>query len=270
MKTLNSQSMHTIIDPMRAQAMHAALDRSDAAPSTDDPLPRFWHWSQFWDIAPPDHLGRDGHPKTGGFIPDMGLPRRMWAGGALEFSQPILIGQAATRHSEILDVQKKTGQTGPLAFVTVSHQIIQNEKVCVREQQNLVYREDPDPNAKQAEAPIAPTDEEKVVGYTVTTTDLFRYSALTFNGHRIHYDLEYAKQVEGYPGLIIHGPLLAQRLIELAEDMLGGLKSFSFRAVSPVFHFERFEACANHSENGLSMFIRAPDGRLAMTAEARI
>ena len=248
--------------------MHAVLGRDGPVPEVGDPLPHFWHWTQFWTISAADGLGRDGHPKVGGFIPDMGLPRRMWAGGSLEFLEPLRVGAEAKRVSTIANVVRKDGRSGPLAFVTVAHVISSGGTVCVKERQDLVYREDVDPDAPPVAITSAPVDEHVKRVHSVTTTDLFRYSALTFNGHRIHYDLDYARDVEGYPGLVTHGPLLAQWLIALAERELSHLARFSFRAVAPVFHFEVVEVCAKRAGEGLEMWVRGPDGRLAMTAEA--
>lgn len=254
------------IDPGRAEAMAATLGVT--VPGIGEPLPPFWHWSQFWVAEPPWNLGRDGHPAAGGFLPDVGLPRRMWAGGAIEFHAPLKIGAEATRTSIVRDVVRKTGRTGPLAFVRVEHRITSEGTLCITEEQQLVFRNDPEPDAPVSEPEAAPKNESVSVSHRVTTTDLFRYSALTFNGHRIHYDVAYAREVEGYPGLVTHGPLLAQRLIELAARELGGLSRFSFRARAPLFHFEGFEACARPDEDGLSLWIRGEDGRLAMTARA--
>lgn len=265
---MSSQIETVQIDPLRVRAMHAALGMSGPPPTVGDALPHFWHWGQFWDIFSPDKLGRDGHSKVGDFIPDMGLPRRMWAGGTLEFRHPLVVGQTAERSSRIAQSTRKTGKTGPLAFVTVNHEMRMDGRLCVAEQQDLVYRQDPTPSDPKPVPPMAPTDETNRRRYEVTTTDLFRYSALTFNGHRIHYDLEYAQKIECYPGLIVHGPLLAQRMIELAQELLGGINQFSFRAVSPIFHFEAFEICAKSADSELDMWVRGPDGRLAMTGKA--
>lgn len=268
MKKENHQTETVRIDPVRAHAMHAMLGCLGDPPNPGDPLPHFWHWGQFWTIIPGAGLGRDGHPKLGGFIPDMGMPRRMWAGGALEFERPLIVGETAVRESTVTNNAKKAGRSGPLAFVTVEHRISSCDQLCVKERQDLVYREDPDPDAPLPPVTQARDDETVSRSHAVSTTDLFRYSALTFNGHRIHYDLDYAREVEGYPGLITHGPLLAQRMIELAQDTLGSVSRFSFRAVSPLFHFEGFEVCANESGDGLELWVRGPDGRLAMTGKA--
>ncbi|MGG7645206.1 FAS1-like dehydratase domain-containing protein [Rhodovulum sp. YNF3179] len=262
------QTRIDVMDPARAAALHAALGRPGPAPEAGDPLPPFGHHLHFWEARPPAALGRDGHPATGGFIPDLGLPRRMWAGGRLDFAAPVRLGAAAERISTIARVTRKRGRTGPLAFVTLRHEIRQHGRVCVTEDQDLVYREDPDPSAPAPVAPAAPTDEDVAERATYDTTLLFRYSALTFNGHRIHYDLAYCREVEGYPGLVVHGPLLAQQLMLMAEARLDGLARFSFRATAPLFHFETATLCARTAEDGLALWVRGSDGRLCLTAEA--
>ncbi|MXU64152.1 FAS1-like dehydratase domain-containing protein [Oceanomicrobium pacificus] len=265
---MTRQTIHDRIDPMRVAAMHATLGRDGPPPATGDALPPFWHWAGFWDCQPPDRLGRDGHPALGGFLPDLGLPRRMWAGGRLRFLGPLRIGEAATRASRILKIAEKTGRSGPLAFVTVEHRIMQGDRVALTEEQDLVYREDPVPGAPQPQPAAAPTDEVQATRHKGDPVTLFRYSALTFNGHRIHYDRDYCRDVEGYPGLVVHGPLLAQMLVDRADATLGGLASFAFRAMAPVFDGEPFEVCHRPEGDGLALWIRGADGRLAMQATA--
>ena len=260
--------MTAVIDPMRVAAMHATLGRDGRAPRIGESLPPFWHWAMFWIVEPPGRLGRDGHPAAGTVLPDTGLPRRMWAGGEIEFLAPVIVGQPAERRTVTGAVAKKTGRSGPLAFVRIEHEVHAGGALAIREAQDLVFREDEGQGARP-EAVMAATNEEMRRDFSVTTTDLFRYSALTFNGHRIHYDVEYARQVEGYAGLVVHGPLLAQRLIEMAADELGPRFAFAFRARAPVFHTEGFSACARGDGDGLELWVRAEDGRLAMTASAR-
>jgi len=260
------------MDPARAAALHAALGREGPSPQAGDPLPPFWHWLYFWDARPPSALGRDGHPKLGGFLPDMGLPRRMWAGGRLSFRCPVLLGAPARKRSTIAAATRKEGRSGPLAFLTVRHEITGASGVGVVEEQDIVYREDPAPGAPAPTSEAARTDEAYRRRWTANSTLLFRYSALTFNGHRIHYDLDYCREVEGYPGLVVHGPLLATLMLELAAAVLPGrLASFAFRARSPVFHTEAFEVCAKPlfkgAEGDIALWVRAEDGRLAMTGE---
>ncbi|WP_270725022.1 FAS1-like dehydratase domain-containing protein [Shimia sp. Alg240-R146] len=253
-----------VLDPARAQAFLTALGRDDEVSAGDALLP-FFHQLYFWDAQLPSALGRDGHPKVGGIIPDMGLPRRMWAGGQLEFFSPLCAGELATKNTTLKAATTKQGRTGPLAFVTLCHEVTQGGKVCVRESQDLVYREDPDPTVPMPAVPMARTDEMFAETWSFDSTLLFRYSALTFNGHRIHYDLDYARDVEGYGGLVVHGPLLAQLLMLIAERQLGTLKRFTFRAVSPLMHIETATLC--WARDG-TCWVRGPDGRQIMTAKA--
>lgn len=252
-----------LVDPARADALAVTLGLPDRF-ATGDALPPFFHQIYFWEPQPAEALGRDGHPKTGvGLIPDMGLPRRMWAGGRFEFAAPFRAGVPAEKVSSIETTTRKDGRTGPLAFVTLRHDISQDGTLCIREFQDLVYREDPSPGAPAPVTRAAPADAqgEEV---SVTTTTLFRYSALTFNGHRIHYDLDYAREVEMYPGLVTHGPLIAQHLMLKAVRELGSLAGFSFRAASPLAHYEALTLC----RSGQELWARAPDGRVVMEAVA--
>lgn len=252
------------MDPGHAAALQVALGQSPDIIAGSS-LPPFFHQLYFWTPQPPDRLGRDGHPRVGqGLIPDMGLPRRMWAGGRLRFHRPLLAGVPAEKESRVESVERKEGRSGPLAFVTLAHRVMQEGAVTVEEWQDLVYREDPDPAAPAPVPPRARTDESEAREVSFDSTLLFRYSALTLNGHRIHYDLDYARDVEGYRGLVVHGPLLAQLLMLMATDILGPLATFSFRAYSPLIHFETAELC--HKDGAL--WVRGPNGRQCMTAEA--
>ena len=195
----------------------------------------------------------------------MGLPRRMWAGGRLIFHAPLLAGIEAEKHSSVEAATPKTGRTGPLAFVTLRHEMWQDGQLAVTEYQDLVYREDPNPSMPAPNRLEAPGSEDNSELWNFSSTLLFRYSALTFNGHRIHYDLDYCRDVEGYTGLVVHGPLLAQLLMLKAIKELGQLSEFSFRAVSPVLHTETATLCRKDT----LLWVRGQDGRLCMEAEAR-
>ncbi|WP_425046706.1 acyl dehydratase [Primorskyibacter sp. S87] len=252
------------LDPARAVAFQVAMGETPAIEIGSD-LPPFFHQLYFWSPRPPSKLGRDGHPETGqGLIPDLGLPRRMWAGGQLRFDKPLRAGIPAERCSILQEVTRKSGRTGPLAFVTLRHEFRQEDRLCLTEWQDLVYRQDPDPNAPLPVPPPARTDETDCENVSYDSTFLFRYSALTFNGHRIHYDLDYARDVEGYAGLVVHGPLLAQQLMLMARNLLGPLREFAFRASSPLMHFETAELC----RNGQEFWVRGPGGRQCMQAKA--
>ncbi len=253
-----------VLDPARATALQSALGQAPTI-KAGSPLPPFFHQLYFWSPHLPNALGRDGHPQVGqGLIPDLGLPRRMWAGGRLQFHRPFVAGVFAERRSVRESVTAKTGRTGPLAFVTLRHEMWQKDTLCITEWQDLVYREDPSTEVLSPEAPIARTDELDRREVEFDTTLLFRYSALTFNGHRIHYDVDYARGVEGYSGLVVHGPLLAQFLMLFATESIGPLAEFSFRASSPLMHFETATLC----RNGHKLWVRGPAGRQCMTATA--
>ena len=261
--TENVQTLNDVIDPARARAMQTLLGQG-ATIATEDTLPAFFHQLYFWDPQPPSRLGRDGHPKVGGIIPDMGLPCRMWAGGRLEITAALRAGVPAERRTILEKAERKEGRTGKLGFVTLRHEIRQEGKLCVTDWQDLVYRQDPDPDAPVPVPPKARRDEVARESVTFNSTLLFRYSALTFNGHRIHYDSDYAKTVEGYNGLVVHGPLLAQHLILLAENQLGSVRNFAFRATAPLLHSEEATFCWR---DGIA-WVRGPDGRQCMIAAA--
>lgn len=250
------------MDPARAAALHAVLGLDGPPPAAGDPLPPFFHQIYFWDVHAPQDLGPDGHPRTGGLIPDMGLPRRMWAGGRLTFHQPLRAGVLAEKTTLLAGFARKTGRTGQLGLVTLRHVIRQKGAPVLTEEQDLIYREAARPGEMSPDPPKATGQAHVSAPLDFDTTLLFRYSALTMNGHRIHYDLEHARS-EGYPGLVVHGPLLAQWLILLAAAQ-SPLRSFGFRATAPLFHFEQAEVCAD----GRLLWVRGPGNRLCMEARA--
>lgn len=255
-----------VMDPDRARALQATLGRvPDLA--AGDALPTFYHQVYFWTALPPDRLGRDGHPARGlGVIPDLGLPRRMWAGGRMVFHTPLRLGRPADCRTELVSAVEKRGRTGPLGLVTIRLTYAQDGVDCLTDERDLIYREDARPDAPAPHYPRAPDGTESERALTFDTTLLFRYSALTFNGHRIHYDLDYATGVEGYSGLVVHGPLQAQYLIDMATEELGPLKAFRFRATAPLMHVETATAC----RSGTRLWVRGPDGRMCLEAEATV
>lgn len=221
-------------------ALAATVDDRVIAVEEGKPLPPGWHWLFFLEAKPPSELGVDGHPRRGGFLPPVPLPRRMWAGGRLEFVRPLEIGQVITRESEIVSVEPKTGRSGTLVFVTVRHTVQAAGSTAIVEEQDIVYRDaakkgDPLPPGK--EAPSTAQWKREVMPDAVM---LFRYSALTFNGHRIHYDRDYATGEEHYPGLVVHGPLQATLLLDLCRHNSSvSLKKFEYRAQHPIFAGEK-------------------------------
>src|SRR6266540_7141527 len=255
-------------------ALSATLDRDDPRPSDGNPVPPGWHWIFFLEAKPPSELGPDGHPKRGGFLPPVPLPRRMWAGGRLEFRHPLRVGEAIERVSRIVSVVKKDGRTGPLVFVLVRHEIRNADGLAITEEHDIVYRDNSgpaDPVPKPQPAPAQPAWRRDIVPDDVL---LFRYSALTFNGHRIHYDRRYVTEVEGYPGLIVHGPLLATLLLDLVRSQRPDavVRRYEFRAVRPLFDIHVFDVCGEPSAHGTSVRLWAKDheGWLAMEASAEL
>lgn len=263
----STQTVEDLLDPGRARALHAALDLEGDPPGAGDALPHFWHKIYFWDIHPGSGLGRDGHGKKGSFIPDTGLPRRMWAAGGLVFHAPVILGEKAKRISRVDSVTRKEGRSGPLAFARVHHRIMQGGKLRVEEIQDLVFRKEHSPEDPAPAPPPAPADEDLSTMVSFSPPLLFRYSALTFNGHRIHYDRDYCKEVEGYEGLIVHGPLQAQLLINLALRRIPDLMRFAFQATAPLYDFEPADLCLKSREDGLDLWVRGP-GKMCMTAMA--
>jgi len=252
-------------------AMSATLDRNDPEPRPGDALPPGWHWLYFLETKPASELGPDGHPKRGGFLPPVPLPRRMWAGGRIEFLRPLRIGDAIRRDSEIISVEPKHGRSGDLVFVTVRHTISADNEVAVREEHDIVYRDaarpgDPPPQAKPA--PASAAWQRSLIGDPVL---LFRYSALIFNAHRIHYDLDYVRNEEHYPGLIVHGPLQTTLLLDLCRrHEHRPVKRLEYRALHPVFHTERFTVNGNPAPDGATaeLWTANAAGDYAMTGTA--
>jgi 3-methylfumaryl-CoA hydratase len=259
------------VNTVTANALAATLDR----PFGFEPgasLPPLWHWAYFWTAAPQSELGPDGHPQRGGFLPPVPLPRRMWAGGRLTFTRPLTVDAEATRTSRVMSVATKNGTTGPLVFVTVRHELAQDGNLCVTEEHDIVYRDLPAPGAAAPAPKMAPPDAAWSRTITPDPVLLFRYSALTFNGHRIHYDRSYVTEVEGYPGLIVHGPLIATLLADLLQRNMpdARMASFSFRAVGSLFDIEPFTVCGTPDPDGRTVRLWAKNmrGELAMQAEA--
>jgi 3-methylfumaryl-CoA hydratase len=242
-----TETSETEIGPARVAQLAVTLDMpKPAQPSVDrgDLLPPLWHWLGWTPDTPISGLGQDGHPARGGFLPPVPLERRMWAGGRLVFHAPIAIGTPLLRRSEIVAITEKTGSVGPMVFVTVRHEIEADGTPAITEEQDIVFVAMPDRFVPPPpiSAPEAPVWE---VAVPLTTARLFRFSAVTFNAHRIHYDFDYATHVEKYPGLVVHGPLQAILLMEAARAERGGAmpKAFRFRGVRPLFHFDTLRLC---------------------------
>lgn len=265
-----TESRSDEVTPAPIAALSATLDRDDPFPRAGDPLPPLWHWLYLVPIPLQSELGPDGHAQRGGFLPPVPLPRRMFAGDRVQFHRPLRVGETISRLSRIIDVNCKQGRTGPLVFVVVRHEISHRQGVAVVEEHDIVYRENPKPSEPAPPPQRPPSGASWTREIRPEETLLFRYSALTFNGHRIHYDRRYATQVEGYPGLVVHGPLIATLLLELLRRNVAdvNLASLSFRAVRPLFDTAPFSVSGKVASDGKTAQLWASDseGWLAMDA----
>jgi 3-methylfumaryl-CoA hydratase len=262
-----SQSQTDVIDAVRSRALLSVLGYQEDV-ALGDALHLLHHWLYFWEPLAPIDLGEDGHPKRGGFLPPVELPRRMWAGGRLIFHQPLCIGQSVQRISTIKAVSSKAGRSGELVFATVRHEISGPLGPAITEEQDLVYCEKAvTPSAPSARTPYASQSADWREIVSVDPILLFRYSALTFNSHRIHYDQPYATAVEGYPGLIVHGPLQATLLASLFVRHLPAEPSrFEFKGQAPASATSPLRICGKQTLTGASLWSEQ-DGRRCMSAE---
>jgi 3-methylfumaryl-CoA hydratase len=271
-----TETVTDLVTPTPYAALSATLDRTPERPPTGTELPPLWHWLYFLPLYRQSEVGPDGHAKRGGFLPPVPLPRRMWAGSQFEFNHPLRVGDRMSRTSTIADVTAKSGRTGPLVFVKVRHEIRANDdsSPAIVEFHDIVYREAPKPGDVAPPPKSAPADASWQRHWVPDDVLLFRYSALTFNGHRIHYDRRYVTEVEGYPGLIVHGPLIATLLLDLlrSEQPEAVVRRYEFRAVHPVFDIHPFDVCGAPSADGTSARLWARDyqGRLAMEAKVEL
>jgi 3-methylfumaryl-CoA hydratase len=271
-----TEAAEDVVVPTPVAALAATLDWPVERPAPATPLPPLWHWLYFLPLYPAAMIGPDGHPVRGGFLPPVPLPRRMFAGSQLQFHEPLRVGDTLSRTSTILDVSEKSGRSGTLVFVRVRHEVARNgaAQPALSEFVDIVYREaakpgDPAP-APQA-TPAGAAWERRIDPDPVL---LFRYSALTFNGHRIHYDRRYVTEVEGYPGLIVHGPLIATLLLDLLRRELpdADVAGFEFRAVRPLFDLSPFFVCGAPQADGrtVRLWARDHEGWLTMSATATL
>ena len=267
-----SETRTDVAAPVPVELLAATLD-DGPTPDVGDPLPPLWHWLYFVPRSPRSEIGADGHARRGGFLPPVPLPRRMWAGARLRWSDPIRIGDTIERVSRVADVTTKSGRSGDLVFVRVEHTISTARGVALVDEHDIVYRDVPPSGTTTVPPPAARRDAAWSLRVEPDDVLLFRYSALTFNAHRIHYDRRYATTVEGYPGLVVHGPLIATLLVGLVRRHLpdARLAGFSFRAVAPLFDVAPFEVCGRPSDDGtVDLWARDVGGGLAMEATATL
>ena len=271
-----TESVSDVVTATPYAALSATLDWPPERPAAGMPLPPLWHWLYFLPLYRQSDVGPDGHAKRGAFLPPVPLPRRMWAGSQFEFHRPLCIGDAITRTSTIADVTEKSGRSGVLVFVKVRHEIHTQgvDAPAITEFHDIVYREAARPDAAAAEARAAPSRSAWERSIVPDDVLLFRYSALTFNGHRIHYDRRYVTEVEGYPGLIVHGPLLATLLLDLLRRQRpdATVQRYEFKAMRPVFDTHPFSVCGEPSADGTSvhLWVKDHEGALSMDATASL
>ncbi|PIW30191.1 MAG: acyl-CoA dehydrogenase [Rhodospirillales bacterium CG15_BIG_FIL_POST_REV_8_21_14_020_66_15] len=270
-----TQELTDVIGAFPARALAATLDRDDAAPRDGDALPPSAHWLYFLETPRHSDLAFDGHAKKGGFLPPVPLPRRMWAGGRIRFPGTLRVGDRATRLSTVKDVSFKDGKSGRLVFVLVEHRIKAGGQDVIVEEHDIVYRDMGDPNAPPPPPKSAPEGAEWTRKVLPDEAMLFRYSALIFNAHRIHFDREFTRNDEGYPDLIVHGPLIATLLMDLgAREMAARgrrMTRFAYRAVRPSFTDGRamtFQGRPSADGAKADLWALDQDGWLAMQAEA--
>ncbi len=269
-----SETVHDVFGPTPVVALNATLDHPPMAVDSGTPLPPLWHWLYFLPMHQQSEIGADGHAKRGGFLPPVPLPRRMWAGSQFEFRVPLRVGDRVARTSTIADVKTKTGRTGTLVFVKVRHELRANgaADAALVEFHDIVYREAQKPDDVVPAPLAAPTGaawQREIVPDDVL---LFRYSALTFNGHRIHYDRRYVTEVEGYPGLVVHGPLIATLLMDLVRRHAPGadVAAFQFKAVRPTFDGHTFRVNGQREGDTVRLWAQDHEGWLTMDATATL
>ena len=262
------------LSPTKARTLSNALAREPGETGelrTGDHLPPGWQWLYFLDTPNAHMTGSDGHPKTGDFLPPVPLPRRMWAAGKFAIGAPMVLGTPAEKHSTVSSVDTKNGSTGQLVFVTVDHSVVQNGQTCIEEQQTIVYREMPDGPSPLPAGKQAPDDCDWSITIRPNPILLFRFSALTYNAHRIHYDRHYAVEEEHYPALVVHSPLQAILLANSVQEHLGPtLSDFSFRAQRPLFDTDEFSVCGKVEGDSVRLWTRSHDGFIATSAKANL
>lgn len=256
------------ISPVPVAGLSATLDYAATRAGVGDLLPPAWHWLYHLPMPAASSIDVDGHPVRGGFLPPVPLPRRMWAGSEMRFSAPLYIGDEIRRESTIADISHKQGGTGELVFVEVRHRVYRGRELALEERQNLVYREGNKQGSLPAARP-APAEAQYTMEIRPDPVMLFRFSALTFNSHRIHYDRDYATGQEGYQGLVVQGPLTAILLLELLYGELpgAGLESFQFRSVRPLLEGQSFQVQGRRDGASVKLWILDASGALAMDAQ---
>jgi 3-methylfumaryl-CoA hydratase len=269
-----SETQRDQFGPTPVAALAATLDHPPREVAPGTALPPLWHWLYFLPLHRASELGADGHARLGGFLPPVPLPRRMWAGSRFEFLAPLRVGDTAERRSTIENVTLKQGRSGPLAFVTVRHEVFANgaSGPALREWHDIVYRAARQPGDAEPAPLSGPGGAEWSREWRPDAVLLFRYSALTFNGHRIHYDQRFATEWEGYPGLVVHGPLVATLLLELLHEALphAQLAGFGFKALRPSFEGRPLRVCGRRDGDAVRLWAQDHEDGLVMDAQATL
>ncbi len=267
-----TETVHDGLSPEQARSAAATFDQEVTSINVRSPLPPLWQWFYFLPRASQSALDVDGHPQRGGFLPPIPFPRRMFAGSRMQFHRPLRLGAPAVREGEIRNVVLKSGRSGNLAFVTVGYRFLQDDALCIEEEQDIVYREPGTPVAAPSVA-APPTPENGTWSRTITPDArlLFRFSALTFNAHRIHYDRPYAEREEGYPGLVVHGPLTAMLLADLIRRHTPRpIRTFAFRGLAPLFDLAPFHLRGRLDDSSVTLEALGPDLVPALSAQATL
>lgn len=267
-----TEVVHDALSTEHARRAAATFDDAVTGVAAGNPLPPLWQWFYFLPFAAQSALDVDGHPQRGGFLPPIPYPRRMFAGSRMTFHRPLQLGVMAERRGEIRDVVLKSGRSGSLAFVTVQYRFTQGGVLCIEEEQDIVYREPgaavPAPGVLPAPAPAEGTWSRTI---TPDARLLFRFSALTFNAHRIHYDRPYAEREEGYPGLVVHGPLTAMLLADLVRrNTPRPIATFAFRGLAPLFDLAPFHLTGTPAGDVVELSALSPDLKPALAASATL
>lgn len=272
--TGKTETLNDALTPAPMRGLAALLDHDDTPPTPGTLLPALWHWLYFLPQHRQSELGPDGHARRGGFLPPVPLPRRMWAGSRLAWqpNNPLRCGDVAQRRSTIQSVTHKTGRSGALVFVVVRHAVLNAQGLSLTEEHDIVYRGAARPGDTAAAPQVADTSavwQHEVVPDAVL---LFRYSALTFNGHRIHYDRAYVTDVEGYPGLVVHGPLIATQLLDLVHRHLPHalMTRFDFKLLRPTFDLQPYRLNAQPAADGRSVQVWASDPEGFLTLQGHV
>jgi 3-methylfumaryl-CoA hydratase len=266
----STEEAEELIALAQVQAAAATLDDTTTEFAVGSPLPPLWQWFFFRPRVPQSRLGPDGHPQRAGFLTPVELPRRMFAGARMRFLRSLAIGKPAHRRSVVRDVSAKEGRTGRLVFVTVAHAIRQDGATCIEEEQDIVYREPGAPVDAPRPCELTPAPAGSWTRMVLPDpTLLFRFSALTFNAHRIHYDRTYATTVEGYPGLVVQGPLTAVLLMELVRSHARRpVTAFTFRSQAPLFDLAPFRLIGTPAGDQVHLEAQGPDGSTTLAATA--